>query len=194
MIRVMITAGGAFLATNMDDLLLLIMFAGSAKTKRQWRAVVWGQLSGIVTLIAVSWLLSFGLMKFAPSWISLLGIIPIAVGVLDLWHERHGWAETSELKQAKVRAVSVPLVWSVTVGDGGDNLSVYIPLFAKQTAADMTMTIAIFLMLTIAWLWLGRRLAQTKVAVVIVERFSTWLMPALLILVGSVILWHGFIH
>src|SRR5215470_8823223 len=72
----------AFAATNLDDVFVLTFFFAQKKLK-VWRVVL-GQYLGIAGLILVSLVGFFASLVIPYKWISLLGLIPIAIGVRKL--------------------------------------------------------------------------------------------------------------
>jgi cadmium resistance protein CadD (predicted permease) len=73
---------GAFVATNIDDIFVLMMFFSSLTFPV--RQVVLGQYIGIGLLIAISALGSLISLVVPTYIIGLMGIIPIVIGVKNL--------------------------------------------------------------------------------------------------------------
>jgi cadmium resistance protein CadD (predicted permease) len=69
----------AFVATNIDDIFVLMLFFSSSNYSK-WQ-VVFGQYLGIGALVAVSTLGSL-LTLVLPQYIGLLGLVPITIGVI----------------------------------------------------------------------------------------------------------------
>jgi cadmium resistance protein CadD (predicted permease) len=72
----------AFVATNIDDIFVLMMFFSSLTFPV--RQVVLGQYIGIGLLIAISVLGSLIALVVPTYIIGLMGIIPIAIGIKNL--------------------------------------------------------------------------------------------------------------
>lgn len=141
-----------FVVTNIDDLLILSMYFASPKYKT--RNIVFGQYLGIVSLIVVSMtgILLGGIVD--QRWISLMGVLPIILGVKDLIELRRSEENkgTDKRDKSKLQFLSVALV---TIANGGDNIGVYTPLFATTSIYFVMIYILIFLYLTAAWCFLG---------------------------------------
>jgi cadmium resistance protein CadD (predicted permease) len=72
----------AFVATNIDDIFLLMLFFSNTKFP-MWQVVI-GQYLGIGLLVAISALGSL-LALIVPQYIiGLLGLIPISIGIIKL--------------------------------------------------------------------------------------------------------------
>ena len=77
-----LTAAGAFAATNLDDLLVLSVLFLSARTRpvpRLWRIWV-GQSIGIGILTGVAAAAALALNPVPVEWVGFLGLVPLALG------------------------------------------------------------------------------------------------------------------
>src|SRR5215212_1291762 len=124
----------AFAATNIDDIFVLMLFFSSLTFPL--RQVVLGQYIGIGLLVSISALGSFISLVIPTYIIGLLGIAPIAIGVKKLIKFRKKDESNSKSKETsqdnkKKNNVGFAAVAAVTFSNGGDNIGVYAPLFAK---------------------------------------------------------------
>jgi cadmium resistance protein CadD (predicted permease) len=187
------TAIVVFVVTNVDDILLLAVLFGGALSAR---AVVAGQFIGMAVLTAVSVGAAYAATAVPRHWIDWLGLLPIALGVwllVQLWRKRgqsrddHGDDLAVENQfEAKLHS-QVLGVAAITIANGGDNLSVYVPLFAKDVSA-LTLYIGVFTVLTAAWCWLGYALVRNPVGGAVMEKWGHILLPFVLIAIGVHIL------
>ncbi len=171
-----------FVSTNIDDLLLLILFLAQNKSHR--RSVISGQYIGFVVIIGISLLASFSSFLISPRWLSLLGIIPIIVGIHKF--------RTQEQTPMKIDMRSnIFLVAAFTISDGWDNVSAYTPLFANETPLHVAILISFFLLFLAVWCYIGYKVAQFAVIqknILKVKRF----LPLIYILLGILIIaTHG---
>ena len=187
------TAIVVFVATNVDDILLLAALFGSTLVAR---AVVAGQFIGIAVLTAVSVCAAYAATAVPAEWIRWLGLLPIALGLwllVRLWRRRGQNAPDHDddvivEKKFEARLHSQVLaVAAITIANGGDNLGVYIPLFAKDVSA-LPLYIGVFTVLTGVWCWLGHALVKNPVGGAVMERWAHILLPLVLIAIGVHIL------
>jgi len=182
-----------FISTNVDDIFLLAAFFADKKLSA--RTVVLGQLLGIGTLVAVSTLVAWLSMALPEGWISLLGLVPLYLGlkqIKSLWTDADDSAEDDEIQgqeQEIARSLHSQLlaVAGVTIANGGDNLGVYIPLFANSLAA-IPLFIVVFALMTLLWCFLGHVLVNNKVFGHWLRRYGHKILPVVLILLGLDIL------
>lgn len=184
----LLTSIGVFFVTDTDDLIVLLLLWLTAKSARQKRAIVIGQYLGITTLIAVAWIISRGIIHFnVVHWARWFGLIPLFLGIWGLktwWQHR----DTTDLPPQLTKSIRWPLVWAITISNGGDNLSIYIPYFTHLTTPQFASVGLIFLIMVGLWLLLSHQLAKSAIASRFFARFGAWLSPLLFIGIGLLIL------
>lgn len=88
LIQAVTTAGGAFAATNVDDIVILSLFCARLPHWRQALPLLLGKSLGFSVLVLISLLGLLGPQLLAPPWLGLLGLVPISLG-LWRWRQRH---------------------------------------------------------------------------------------------------------
>jgi cadmium resistance protein CadD (predicted permease) len=173
----------AFASTNIDDLVMLIgFFVDAAYRPRQ---IVLGQFVGIGVVIVVSLLGSLVAQIASTAYVGLLGLVPIALGVKKLVSVDGGGQYSHRLPMAASNIVTVAVV---TVANGADNLSLYIPLFAVHSGAEVTLFVAIFLVMTALWCGAGYALGSNRLLGIAAQRWGSDALPYILIALGIYIL------
>ena len=170
-----------FVVTNVDDFVLLCsLFVTVGRGGPTNRQIVTGQYLGIAVLVTASLLVALGLSSVPERWIGLLGLVPMALGVRGLLRLRRPQADGGHAASV----TGVPGVIALTIADGGDNVSVYVPLF-RQAGAGATLTyVAVFAVLTGVWCAVARVVADRRPLIAAIERVGHWLVPALYIAIG----------
>ena len=187
-----LTALIVFVATNVDDIILLAAFFADRRLRAS--AVVVGQFLGMGILIAVSAAVAMAALVVPPGWPALLGAVPLGMGLWQLLALLRGRAEDDDDVEATERRIEgrlqsqVLAVTAVTLANGADNLSVYVPVFSSDAAGVPTYAL-IFLLLTGAWCVLGRALVRVPAIGPVMQRFGHIILPVVLILIGAQILW-----
>src|SRR5262245_17804203 len=118
-----------FAVTNVDDVLLLALFFGQAGRKGDGRRIVAGQYLGFGAILAVSVAGALGAGLLPEGAIPYLGLLPLALGLRAAWQV---WRERREA-EAEAPPQNTPAtmtVAAITLANGGDNLGVYVPVFA----------------------------------------------------------------
>nr|MBP8949669.1 cadmium resistance transporter [Promineifilum sp.] len=79
-------------------------------------------------------------------------------------------------------------VAGVTLANGGDNIGVYVPLFAARPAAQTALLLATFAVLLVVWTFAGYALARRSALAGRLRQVSAAVMPWVLIGLGVTIL------
>ena len=182
-----------FAATNIDDIFLLSVFFADAHLKT--RAVVIGQFAGIAVLVAVSAGAALAAVAVPEGWIALLGMVPLSLGLHKLWLLLRGPVDDADAagvqdreRNLEERTHSQMLsVMGVTVANGGDNLGVYIPLFAGDLSLIPIYALT-FLVMTALWCAVGYGLVNNSVAGRHLRGYGHLALPFVLIALGLYIL------
>ncbi len=128
----------AFAATNLDDSLLLLLFFSDRRYRA--RHVFLGQALGIGALVLLSLAGAALALALPARWIGLLGLLPVALGLKQLLARRREPAgEPAAPPPAAAGWRRTAAVAGVAVANGGDNVGVYVPLFAARPPAEVSM-------------------------------------------------------
>jgi cadmium resistance transport/sequestration family protein len=182
LVRTVLTAVAAFASTNIDDIFVLMLFYSQVNTTFRRRHVVIGQYLGFLALVAISALGYFGTLIIPREWIGFLGLLPIALGIRGLVRRDQ---EDEPAAPASGRTLAVA---SVTFANGGDNIGIYVPLFARGSVLDLAVTIGVFLLLVAVWCYLAAVLARHPAVAKVLDRYGHRIVPFVLVGLGIFIL------
>ena len=184
MLGTLATAAGVFAGTNVDDLVVLtVLFLAARATGRPKPWQIWtGQCAGVGILVAASAVAALGLLVIPDRWVGLLGLVPLALGIRGLVAAR--WVGDRDAPAVATGALSVT---AVTVANGADNIAVYTPLFRSISLAGTVLTVAVFAVGVAAWCLAGSWLGGHRKVVEVVRRYGRWIVPAVFVLIGAVI-------
>jgi len=179
----------AFISTNIDDLFLLTLFYGNKQFRHG--EILTGQLLGISTLIIVSLLGSLIGVFLDQAYIGLLGFIPMYLGIRGIWRLYKGEADNDEGPRTTGNKSNILTVAGVTIANGGDNIGIYVPLFATFTWSGKSTMIVIFVLMTIVWCLTARWFVKHPYVARTVERYGHIITPFVLVLLGVYILYEN---
>lgn len=186
-----------FAVTNIDHLMLLTLwFVHGHQRPGTTLRICAGQYLGFSAILAATAILNLISGFVIPeAQLHLLGLIPLILGVKAGIGEILERRESNDSRDAQSaesklegKPVSVGAVALVTIANGGDEIGVYLPVFALSAWWQVAMFCAVFLvlagaLLALAWFITGRLgLAE------VLERFEAVLFPSVLILLGMLIL------
>lgn len=178
--QVVVTAITSFIATNIDDILVLLLFFSSVNKNFRIRDIVVGQYLGFTLLILASLPGLLGGIMLPTEWIRLLGLFPIIIGVKQLLTKE----ESSEDIQLVAYSVHTYQVAAVTVANGGDNIAIYIPLFAKGGIEGFFITVMVFYLMVGVWCALAYFLGSHPFVSKILTTYGHRMVPFVLISLG----------
>lgn len=200
-------AGGivAFAVTNIDDIIILLLFFSQVDNKLGRQHIVAGQYLGFTAIIIASLPGFFGGLIVPREWIGLLGLLPIAIGIKQLVSREKEIAQvqtvTSDFKYASSSNPIVAFLFSVldpqtykvaavTVANGGDNISIYIPLFAGNQLASLGVILAVFFVMVGVWCAIAYLLTRQPNIAYVLSRYGKHVVPFVLIGLGLSIMYE----
>jgi len=182
-------AAALFAVTNVDDLLVLALFFGQAAGRpHPTRTIMLGQYLGFAGILSVAVAAALGASLLPERAVPYLGLLPLALGIraaVQAWRHRRDAAEEAEAGPGGPRAVEVA---AVTFANGGDNIGVYVPVFATAGPGGTAVFAAVFLLLVAVWVLAGRYFATRPVIARALSRWGHLLLPVVLIGIGLLVL------
>ncbi|MEH2140414.1 cadmium resistance transporter [Nostoc sp.] len=195
----------AFIATNIDDIIILLIFFTQVNGTFRRRHIILGQYLGFTTIIIASLPGFFGGLVVQREWIGLLGLLPIAIGLQQLVYKKEETATvqtvSSDFSQsaptnpvlAFILSVLHPQTYkvaAVTIANGGDNISIYIPLFAGHNLASLGVILSIFFIMVGVWCAIAYFLSLQPTIANILSRYGQAVVPFVLIGLGLFIMYE----
>ena len=181
---VVLTAAVLFAATNVDDVVVLTVLSISSRATgrpRPWH--IWaGQYAGFAVLIGLSLAAAVGLALVPLHWLWLLGLVPLGLGLAKLATAIRTHRAGQQASPAAARGLTG--VIGLTIANGGDNLSAYIPVFRTSTAAEIAVIIPVFLAGVGLCCLASIRFAGHRVVIQAMQRSGQWIVPVVYILIG----------
>lgn len=187
-IILLLTSVIAFIATNIDDLFILMLFFSNSRFKNSH--IIIGQYVGIMSLILISTVGYFFKFIIPASFINLLGLLPIAIGIKELINlKRHKVSPNEEIVQnEKFKKSSILSVALVTFSNGGDNIGIYMPLFVSLNLYQISIVIGTFLLMTSIWCFISYNLINHRILGDKIKKYGHIIFPFVLIALGIFIL------
>lgn len=183
MIASVLTSVAAYISTNIDDIfvlmILLTQVSGRAKGK-----LAAGHFLGVGLITAISLLGALGLQNLPLKYAGLLGLVPIFLGI-------RAWREAEEENAPDRKNVGLLSMAMITLGNGADNIGVYIPLFTGFSGAQRIGAVFVFGIMTGAWVLLANTLAEFPKVKAFVNRCKRIAIPLVLIALGIYIVFDS---
>lgn len=186
---------GLFIATNIDDIIVVsLFFARGAGQRGTTARIAAGQYLGFAGILGAAVLVTVGAGAFLPSAaIPYFGLIPLTLGLWAAWQAWRGDDDDDDDDDAKIadKKVGVWTVAGVTFANGGDNIGVYVPVFLNVEPAAVMAYCIVFLVLVALLVMLAKFVATRAPIAEVLERWEHILFPIVLIGLGIIILVGG---
>ena len=184
---------GLFIATNIDDIIVLSLFCARGAGQRGTTArILAGQYLGFAGILGAAVLVSLGAGAFLPpQLIPYFGLIPLGLGLWAAWQAWRGDDDDDDEAKIAGKNVAVWTVAGVTFANGGDNIGVYVPVFLSVGPAAVVAYCVVFLVLVAVLVGLAKFVATRQPIAEALERWEHVLFPIVLIGLGIVILVSG---
>jgi cadmium resistance protein CadD (predicted permease) len=174
--------------------ILSLFFGRGAGHRGAARRVVVGQYLGFTAILVVAGAAALGATFLPAAAIPYLGLLPLVLGIRAGWRawteHRRGAGGDSGAEGGQGPPTTLEVA-AVTFANGGDNIGVYVPVFATAGAAGMTVYAVVFLILVGVWCAAGRFFATRPVVARALSRWGHILLPLVLIAIGLLILIEG---
>lgn len=193
-------------ATTFDDNIYLTLFFSKTNRTFRPRHIVVGEFVGFTCLVGISLIGYFAGLMIPHIWIGLLGLLPIAIGVNALL-SRQTMAEDSPASVSVAnptdrhyRQMRRTSLWqtlqdpqtyrvsAVTLANGGNNIAIYIPLFASSSLPRLSLILAVCYAAIGLWLLVSYSLNRQPMTAVVMSRYVRRAFPFVLIWLGANIL------
>ena len=214
LISTVITAFVSFASTNIDDILVLMLFFSQINHVMKRRHIIIGQYLGIGALTTISIIGALGVSVIPQQYVGLLGLVPVYLGTkIYVDHRKeskdNGNTSQQELQNGENSKLeetadsqenrlitfikgfinpSVVTVFTVTFANGGDNIGIYIPLFTSMSLAGILVTAIIFVLLTALWCFIALKLAEHPFVQRNIKKYKHIFVPIIFIGLGIFIL------
>jgi cadmium resistance transport/sequestration family protein len=195
----------AFIATNIDDIIILLIFFSQVDVNFRRRHIFLGQYLGFTAIIIASLPGFFGGLVIDREWIGLLGLLPIAIGIQQLVFRKEETPTvqtvSNDFEQSTpsnsvlsfILSILHPQTYkvaAVTIANGGDNISIYIPLFAGHDLSSLGVILGIFFVMVGVWCAIAYFLSRQPTIANILSRYGNALVPFVLIGLGLFIIYE----
>ena len=180
---------GSFVATNIDNLLILVILLG-ANTRRR-SAVLLGFIGSAIAVICVS-ALGVALERMVgANFIGYLGVVPLFLGLYMLCQAGAG-KHPDDKKIESLSNSTEPKIWLSTFilmfSNSGDSVAVFLPLLAESGRSALLVIVTMFLLSALAWAGLAYLISGQPELARRIEYRAEKIVPWIMIAVGTYIL------
>lgn len=185
-----------FFSTNIDFFIFIVIIFGHV-VKKENKYVYIGYYIGTYLIIFAGLVLSYFSDLLPAKWmIGFLGFIPLVIG-LKMAFSKKGKEDIQNIENKIRDDIGLKLVLFViglTLIASGDNIGVFISLFANLKALEIIVSLIVFFVMTFIFLGVGQYVANHPIIEKFIEKYEHIVIPIVFILLGIFILYDsGFI-
>jgi len=180
---------GSFIATNVDNLLILVILLGANARRRS--AVLLGFLCSAIAVICVSALGVAVENMVGADFIGYLGVVPVLLGLYMLYQS---WAgkHVDDGEFETLASSAEPKIWLSTFvlmfSNSGDSVAVFLPLLAESGRSALLVIMVSYLLMAILWAGLSYVISGQQDLARRIEHRAEKVVPWIMIGVGIYIL------
>lgn len=208
-LAVLIVAISSFIATNIDDIIVLVLLFSQINSRFRLQHIIVGQYIGFTALILLSLPGFFGGLIIPHAWIGLLGLVPIAMGIKQLFNREEEEEQiqlVSDLSSkpqnqkfpisliSNLVSIQTYKVAAIRLANGGDNIGIYVPLFASGNLLHFGITLSVFYFLVGIWCAIAYLLTRHPALAKLIACYGQKVVPFVLIGLGIFILFDSKTH
>jgi len=114
----------------------------------------------------------------------MLGFLPLAIGLMHLVRVYRSRASRDSQTLGSLSVFSIAVI---TLANGADNIGVYAPFFLANRT-HLLPVLTVYGLLVLAWCFAGKWLGNHPLVLKWLDRWGHWVVPFVLIALGSYIL------
>ncbi|KOP27796.1 transporter [Hapalosiphon sp. MRB220] len=203
---ILIGISAAF-ATTFDDNLYLTAFFGKVNHAFRPKNIIIGEFVGFTILVLASLPGFFGGLVLPEAWIGLLGILPIIIGISHLMSKEQeddtvkavsiNFSNSVKPKRRKksliatLKDLQTYRVSAVTIANGGNNIGIYVPLFASSNFPSLAVILSVCYAAIGLWCFVSYNLTRNPAMVSVMTRYGRKVFPFVLIYLGLSIMFKS---
>ena len=185
----LLLVGGSFAATNLDNLVLLVLLLGAEAQNRF--AVLLGFVAAAIGILCVAAVGAAIGASLDPGLIGYMGIIPLLLGAYLLFKLLRGDRAAPERETAGPGTAGGMGLLGTTLlmfSNSGDSLAIFFPLLAESDRDSLLMEVSAFLVMVLLWAALAWKIAAQPALARRIEQLGEKLVPFIMMAAGIYIL------
>lgn len=180
-----------------------MLFFSQVNATFRRRHIVIGQYLGFTVIVIASLPGYFGGLILPQKWLGLLGLLPIAIGLIRLVNIKRDEEEvqtvTAEFNSTSLNTPGLSViagfvnpqtykVAAITLANSGDNIAIYIPILGSSNAQELGVFLAVFFLLVGVWCYVAYQLSRHPAVARVLTRYGHAIAPFIFIGLGIYIL------
>ncbi len=184
LIAIIPIAAGAFVATNLDNFILLVALL--ARYRNHTSNVIAGYFAGMLILGFVSLWIGKAANIVPVEYLGRLGFVPISIGTVELIQSLRGKAKVTTAKEKSIDGVQKVFITTLIsqLGNGADTIVIFGILFIDSMPSADMLTILTLAAMAVIFVLVGTYAVRHPALSEWIDRYAYRAMPFVLIIVG----------
>jgi len=174
---------GAYAATNMDNLTILVSWMLAGKTS--FAGIASGYAMATIAVLVSSTILGLSSNVIPVELIGYLGVFPIGLGIYSLIGQIRGGSRQADANTGNAAALGVA---ATLTGNSADSIIIFSPMLADSKGIVDLYIVSAFVVVAAAWFWMAKVASQRVAKLDAVTNVAGWIAPLIMIYVGIYIL------
>ncbi len=182
-ITIVALVAGSYMATNVDNLTLLVSWMLAGRTSA--RSLATGYALANIAVLVLAVLLGLSSSVIPVEQIGYLGVIPIALGIYSLIGQFRGQEQAAGEQRGNGAALGIA---ATLAANSVDSIILFSPMLADSKASIDPFIAAAFVAVAAAWYGLAKYASHHAARLDAVTKVAGWIAPLIMIYVGVYIL------
>jgi len=174
---------GAYAATNMDNLTILVSWMLARKIS--FAGIASGYAMATTAVLVSSTILGLSSNVIPVELIGYLGVFPIGLGIYSLIGQIRGGSRQADANTGNAAALGVA---ATLTGNSADSIIIFSPMLADSKGIVDLYIVSAFVVVAAAWFWMAKVASQRVAKLDAVTNVAGWIAPLIMIYVGIYIL------
>ena len=174
---------GAYAATNMDNLTILVSWMLARKIS--FAGIASGYAMATTAVLVSSTILGLSSNVLPVELIGYLGVFPIGLGIYSLIGQIRGGSRQADANTGNAAALGFA---ATLTGNSADSIIIFSPMLADSKGIVDLYIVSAFIVVAAAWFWMAKAASQRVAKLGAITNVAGWIAPLIMIYVGIYIL------
>lgn len=186
MVLAIAVAGSAFIATNLDNLVLLVALFGRYSDRRY--EVVFGYFSAMAVILGTTFLVGRIAGNAPVNYLGLLGIFPVLIGLVELGRLFRNRGGIHSPVAPGVGSTAVAAALMTQLSNSADTIVTFSVLFSDSNDFGDLLVFASFGVMALLWVLIAQQTLRHPWLSRPIQLYGHYITPLILIAVGLFVL------
>lgn len=186
MVLVVAVAGSAFIATNLDNLVLLVALFGRYSDRRY--EIAFGYLAAMLIVLAITFVVGKIAGNAPVNYVGLLGIFPVVIGLVELGRVFRNRGVVHDPVATGIGSTAIAAALLTQLSNSADTIVTFSVLFSDSNEVGDQLVLASFGGMALLWVLIAQQALRHSWLSRPIQLYGHYITPLILITVGLFVL------